>query len=55
MKDDNAEFLNDVRAGKKAGEDKIHVIFAEPVRAVTKGQAVVLYKEDYVALGGVIL
>ena len=40
---------------EKAGEDKLHVIFVEPVRAVTKGQAVVLYKEDYVALGGVIL
>lgn len=38
-----------------AGEDKIHVVFEEPVRAVTKGQAVVLYRDDYVALGGVIL
>ncbi|SFP98528.1 tRNA-specific 2-thiouridylase [Lachnospiraceae bacterium XBB1006] len=37
------------------GADRIHVVFDKPVRAVTKGQAVVLYRDDYVALGGVIV
>jgi tRNA-specific 2-thiouridylase len=37
------------------GTDRIHVVFDKPVRAVTKGQAVVLYRDDYVALGGVIV
>ena len=36
------------------GRDGMRVIFHEPVRAVTPGQAVVLYDGDYVAGGGVI-
>jgi tRNA-specific 2-thiouridylase len=36
----------------RVGEDKIRCDFIEPVRAVTPGQAVVLYDGEYVALGG---
>ena len=36
-------------------EDKIRVIFDEPQRAITPGQAVVLYDGEYVAGGGIIL
>ncbi len=57
------EFIGKIRYAHKGqrckvsmdGEDRIHVVFEEPVRAVTKGQAIVLYREDYVALGGVIV
>lgn len=35
-------------------EDRIKVVFDEPVRAVTSGQAVVLYDEDVVVGGGTI-
>lgn len=35
-------------------EDKIHVAFAEPQRAITPGQAVVFYEGDYVIGGGTI-
>src|SRR5699024_12003031 len=35
----------------KIGEDKLEVIFDEPARAVTPGQAVVLYDGD-ICLGG---
>lgn len=35
-------------------DNRIECIFDEPVRAVTKGQAVVLYDGDYVAGGGII-
>ena len=38
-----------------AGEDRLRVIFDEPQRAVTKGQAVVLYDGDTVIGGGTIL
>ncbi len=38
----------------RTGEDEICCEFFEPVRAVTPGQAVVLYDGDYVAGGGVI-
>ena len=38
----------------RVGEDRIHCEFEEPVRAVTPGQAVVLYDGDYVAGGGII-
>lgn len=38
----------------RTGEDEIRCDFSEPVRAVTPGQAVVLYDGDYVAGGGVI-
>ena len=39
----------------RTGEDQICCEFAEPVRAVTPGQAVVLYDGEYVAGGGTIL
>lgn len=38
-----------------AGEDRIRLSFDEPVRAVTPGQAVVLYEGDYVLGGGTIV
>lgn len=40
---------------KRIGEDEICCEFLEPVRAVTPGQAVVLYDGDYVAGGGIIV
>lgn len=40
---------------EKAGEDKIKCTFDKPVRAVTPGQAVVFYENDYVLGGGTIL
>ncbi len=40
---------------KRTGEDEIRCEFLEPVRAVTPGQAVVLYEGDYVAGGGTII
>ena len=40
---------------EKTGEDEITCIFDEPIRAVTPGQAVVLYDGDYIAGGGVII
>lgn len=56
-------FIGKIRYGHRGtpckifviSEQKIRVEFDEPVRAVTPGQAVVLYKDDYVALGGVII
>lgn len=39
---------------KKIGKDRLQCVFDEPVRAVTPGQAVVFYKEDYVFGGGTI-
>ena len=39
----------------RTGEDQIHCVFEEPVRAVTPGQAVVLYDGEYVLGGGTIL
>ena len=38
----------------QTGEDTIHVLFDEPQRAITKGQAVVLYDGDVVVGGGTI-
>ena len=38
-----------------AGDDKIKVVFDKPQRAITKGQAVVLYDGDIVVGGGTIL
>lgn len=35
--------------------DRIRLVFSQKVRAVTPGQAVVLYEGDYVAGGGIIL
>ena len=37
-----------------AGEDRIRVVFDEPQRAITRGQAAVLYQGDVVVGGGVI-
>lgn len=38
----------------RTGEDEITVTFDDNVRAATKGQSLVLYKDDYVAAGGTI-
>lgn len=40
---------------KKFDEDQIQVIFDEPVRAITPGQAVVFYENDHVYGGGTII
>jgi tRNA-specific 2-thiouridylase len=39
---------------KQIGADEIQCIFETPVRAITPGQAVVVYKGEYVAFGGII-
>ena len=38
----------------KLSESSVHVIFDEPQRAITKGQAVVLYDGDVVVGGATI-
>lgn len=56
-------FLGKIRYGHRGarctvemmGEDKMRCHFEEPVRAVTPGQAVVLYDGEYVAGGGTIV
>ena len=40
---------------EKTGPDEIRCVFEEPQRAVTPGQALVLYDGDYVLGGGTIL
>ena len=40
---------------KKSGVDEVLCIFDEPQRAITPGQAVVFYHEDYVIGGGTII
>ena len=35
-------------------DDRVRVVFDEPVRAATKGQAVVFYEDDYIVGGGTI-
>ncbi|MGN0483489.1 MAG: tRNA 2-thiouridine(34) synthase MnmA [Lachnospiraceae bacterium] len=40
---------------EKVGEDKLRCTFQEPQRAITPGQALVLYDGEYVAGGGTIL
>lgn len=60
--DENKEYVAKIRYNhkgtkchvKKAG-DNIECIFEEPVRAVTPGQALVVYDREYVAFGGTIL
>lgn len=39
---------------KRTGKDEVLCIFDEPQRAITPGQAVVFYKDDYVVGGGTI-
>jgi len=61
--EEGAEFIAKIRYShsgspcmvKRLGEDEILCTFKEPQRAVTPGQAVVLYTGDYVALGGTII
>ena len=38
----------------RTGNDTLEIVFEKPVRAVTPGQAVVLYDDDHVACGGTI-
>ncbi len=40
---------------KKTGKDRLECIFREPQRAITPGQAVVFYQNDYVIGGGTII
>lgn len=40
---------------EQTGENSIHIEFDEPQRAITKGQAVVLYDDDIVVGGGTII
>ncbi|HAM06624.1 MAG TPA: tRNA 2-thiouridine(34) synthase MnmA, partial [Ruminococcaceae bacterium] len=35
-------------------DNKLHIVFDKPQRAISKGQAVVLYDEDVVVGGGTI-
>lgn len=39
---------------KRTGKDEVLCVFEEPQRAITPGQAVVFYKDDYVVGGGTI-
>lgn len=39
---------------EQTGDDKLHIEFETPQRAITKGQSVVLYDGDYVVGGGII-
>jgi len=40
---------------ERVGEDRIKCTFENPVRAITPGQAVVFYEQDYVLGGGIII
>ena len=40
---------------KKVGPDEVECIFEESQRAITPGQAVVFYKDDYIVGGGTIM
>lgn len=56
------EFIAKIRYGHKGSpchiasvsDDKVHIIFDEPVRAITPGQSVVLYRDGIVMGGGTI-
>lgn len=60
--EDGQQFMAKIRYSHKGtpcrvtveDTDRIRLDFAEPVRAVTPGQAVVLYRGEYVAGGGLI-
>ena len=60
---DGEAFLGKIRYGHRGtpcrayitGEDEITCVFGAPVRAATPGQAMVLYKGAWVALGGTIV
>ncbi|MDO4617650.1 MAG: tRNA 2-thiouridine(34) synthase MnmA [Lachnospiraceae bacterium] len=60
---ESSAFTGKIRYGHKGApcivtrteEDRIRCSFEEPVRAVTPGQAVVFYRDGYVAGGGTIL
>lgn len=39
---------------EQTSENSFHLVFDSPVRAITSGQSVVLYDEDYVIGGGII-
>ena len=60
--DENKEYIAKIRYNHrgtkchvKKNVNNIECIFEEPVRAVTPGQAVVVYDGEYVAFGGTIL
>lgn len=60
--DETKEYTAKIRYNHKGSscrlsiqEDKLICRFDEPVRAVTPGQALVVYIDDYVALGGTII
>lgn len=60
--DENKEYVAKIRYNHKGSKchvkmngTNIECIFDEPVRAVTPGQAVVVYDGEYVAFGGTIL
>ena len=60
--DENKEYIAKIRYNHKGSkcrlkieEDKLICIFDDYVRAVTPGQALVVYLDEYVALGGTIL
>ncbi len=61
--EEGREFLGKIRYGhrgercvvKRLGEDLLECRFKHPVRAVTPGQALVLYDGEYVAGGGTII
>lgn len=61
--EDGMEVLAKIRYNHKGsvcrlyheGEDKVRCVFLEPQRAVTPGQAVVFYEDDYVLGGGTII
>lgn len=61
--EDGMEVLAKIRYNHKGsvcrlyheGDDQVRCVFNEPQRAVTPGQAVVFYEEDYVLGGGTII